>query len=222
MDSPTTSSAIPRRKFRPVLRFVFSALGIFFLISVLWLMQPKSSYERFVWLTAAQFSQATKPGLNDKLRRSVKKWFAPLLQRYYANKPIINAGWRIMSFSPAVVEQARLGMPAGASTNGMYAWILSSPEAISFSQQLKTNPGISVGATSAILTRNGTQARDSVGSSLIIARHKKSIFGGITLEVFPKISADAVNLLVSASASGGSYDETADRVSSWTNFLFAC
>jgi hypothetical protein len=228
----SSSSAGQPQKHHAPLRWVYAILGLFLVILalVLVLVLPEGSNRQFTWMTSEQITQAMTPGPLTILSYRVQRMLGPLMRYYHSTRPNIVITSEFVTASPDEAGEFGLGAPAATNANGLCVWILSSKQMASFSKALKTRSVISI---LRIQTADGTQAAISMGlgnpnpmPTLRLSRGQSTpaapSVGRTGIDILPKISADGVNLLLSAISAEADPQTTPGSAGIRTNFFAAC
>jgi hypothetical protein len=219
MDSrPPTSETPPRR--RPLFRLLAVSLSLLVILVVLFLAFAFSN-SQFTWLTPAQMTQASRPGLLTQLKYKLIRLAGPLMRYYHTHRPNILIAANVFTASP-VAGQTDPDIPGLTNADGTRAWILPPQELSSFRQRLKTNTGISLISGMNIQTRDGMSAGAALGRTMTVNVSTGAWTNiGTSIDVLPKKSAGIVSMLINA-RSTESLVATTNGAVIITNFSTAC
>jgi hypothetical protein len=204
--------APPLRKRVGRLRVVLAVLVVLSLAATaLIFFQPAES--EMTWLTPAAVQQAAKPGaLKAAWYRF--RWMIGSLNRFLpaSKKAQLLFSAKIYLFINSPFD---LDVPAAATNaDGSRAWIIPSSSLQSLDARLKLLPPSALLSNPRTQVSDGIRSQMSVGSTMIV--DGKIVPVGLTMDLFPKISKNAVSIVVSV------VDSQNDASSIKTNFAVAC
>jgi hypothetical protein len=192
--------------------FIFS---LFFFIRV-----NQNTGKSLVWLTPTEMTKAQQPGPLTRLKYQVLRLTGPLGRWLPRNPTSVLIDSQFIAASANAAPISELQVPPMTNAKGQRAWVISADSLKHLREGLKDRPGILVLSRPRIQTADGGEAGILIGGSVLVGSN--SIPVGLSVNVQPKVTGDAFQLLLGITASEAvtAPEAGADRVR--TNFAMAC
>lgn len=188
----------PRRKaLRPFVAALFALLALLVIILLL-LLRPEPS-GKISWMTPAQMNFAATGGVLGRVKTRLE-WLIHPFRRYIQRKPraeiMLNATF--YSLPADSTNSFDLGAAASINADGKRAWILPDTELPSFRKRLESTRGVTPLSSPRMTTVDGMRSEMSIGNTIPIGGTMS--FVGLSIDLFPRISKDNLNLLIAATS----------------------
>jgi hypothetical protein len=197
-----------------------AAIMLLFGLGLYFALRPVPAND-LIWLTPAQFAQASHAGPWTRLKYRVKALLGPALKYVRPSRPNIITRETMLALNAEAARLAEPQRPAMATnTAGISVWELSAAELKAVQQRLPTLPGAQTLRTGAIVTASGGQARLMMLDAQ--SPGARSAPAGLTCDASAKYSGGAICLLLGLTSTEKAPAGAGQSQSLQTNFTFAC
>lgn len=193
--APTLDRPLDPRP-KVVVKLVLGFLGLLLLAMLFFFVLRGSPEQNLVWLTPAEFRQATQPGAFTRIKYTIINLTGPYLRGFWRYKPQITIDSSLMTFSAAASQATDLGNPVATNSAGLRAWILSPNDLQNLQKRLKSISGVALVSRPRVSTANGIQSQLSVVDSAPAG--SKALPVGLTIDLIPKVANGSIKLWVCA------------------------
>jgi hypothetical protein len=183
------TSPPPRPASRGRLLLAVPALGILFLIAVIWLSSSRAPVQSIVLISPAEAARPVPPRPFAQFRYKIRQFIYPVWRHFQRPVRLAIVSTTILAMPPLPNGQTGLGTPSVTNADGVCAWIISTAALDAASARLKAMPVCKPLFSPSDLMANGVPMYRGFGFASN---------ANIYLNVMPRMKAGSLSLVISA------------------------